>query len=397
MNQQNNNRIKIFRGFFFCRREVLFVSFLFFFSFSFSRTYEDSCRQQITLSFAGDMMCHMPQIHAAYVEEADSFDFSPSFAFLKPYFSHTDIAVVNLETTFGGKPYSGYPQFSAPAALARAAKDAGLHYFVMANNHCYDRGAPGFEKTLQTLDSLQIIHTGVFRNRRERDTTYPLIIRKKGFTIALLNYTYGTNGIAVTPPHIVNNIDTARIAADIDSCLRFSPDIVIACMHWGTEYERKPNARQEQLAQWLIKKGCHAVIGSHPHVVQPVRVYFPESKDSSCMNVVYFSLGNFLSNQRDRYRDGGIIAELTFEKNEKTRLIKFNYLPFWVYKGTLHGRYHYYAIPVMLFLKQPGMFPLPETEKAKMLEFYNDTRQWLHHIPENDFFALPDQQQNTTP
>ncbi len=345
----------------------------------------DSC-SHLTIAFAGDMMCHMPQQKAAYDSNHDTYDFSPCFQFLKPYIQSRDLAIINLETVFAGKPYSGYPQFSCPDVYAKAAQDAGFNYFIMANNHCYDRDHFGFDRTLNTLDSFKIVHTGIFRNKTERQNQYPLIITKNNISVAILNFTYGTNGISVDTPHVVNTINRAQIAADIDSVKKQNPDAIIACVHWGMEYERKQNKQQEDLAKWLFEKGCNAVIGSHPHVVQPIKIVYPDSTDSTNIKVVYYSVGNFLSNQRDRYRDGGIIAELTFEKDTATRLISFNYMPYWVYKGTLHGKYQYYAIPVDSFLKDTTAFPIPDTDKFKLREFHNDTKSLLGKMPENNFY-----------
>ena len=122
-----------------------------------------------------------------------------------------------LEVTLGGKPYKGYPAFSAPDEYLTAIHNAGFNVLITANNHSLDRGRKGLERTIQLIDSLKIPHAGTYLNAEERENKYPLLLEKKGFRIAILNYTYGTNGIPVTPPNIVNYIDTTIISKDIEA------------------------------------------------------------------------------------------------------------------------------------------------------------------------------------
>lgn len=143
-----------------------------------------------------------------------------------------------------GKPYKGYPAFSAPDEFLTAIHDAGFNVLVTANNHSLDRGKSGLERTIQLIDSLKVPHAGTYINADEREKKYPLLLEKNGFRIALLNYTYGTNGIPVTPPNIVNYIDTAIIAKDIEESKAMKPDAIIACMHWGIEYQSLPDKEQ---------------------------------------------------------------------------------------------------------------------------------------------------------
>ena len=149
-----------------------------------------------------------------------------------------DIAVVNFEVPLGGEPYSGYPAFSAPENFALALQKAGFDFFLLANNHCLDRRTRGLVRTIQALDSLGIRHTGTFLDCDHRHRTYPMLLRKKDFRIIMLNYTYGTNGLKVDIPRIVNYIDKEIMKGDIAEAKLFNPDFIIANMHWGLEYER---------------------------------------------------------------------------------------------------------------------------------------------------------------
>ncbi len=152
---------------------------------------------RITLLFAGDLMQHKPQINAARTPEG-TYDYSPCFSLVKEQISKADIAIGNLEVPIGGKPYGGYPAFCAPDEYLYAIKEAGFDVLLTGNNHCLDRGKKGLERTILMLDSLQIPYAGTYKNEDERRQRYPLFIRKNGFHIAFLNYTYGTNGIKPT-------------------------------------------------------------------------------------------------------------------------------------------------------------------------------------------------------
>jgi poly-gamma-glutamate synthesis protein (capsule biosynthesis protein) len=143
--------------------------------------------------------------------------------------------VGNLEVTLAGPPYKGYPQFSAPDELAIALKEIGMDVLVTANNHSLDRGRKGVERTIEMLDSLKIIHTGTFRDTVNRMNDYPLFIQKNGFVLALLNYTYGTNGIPIPEPNVVNMLDTVLMKKDITRAKEGKPDFIVVFTHWRKE------------------------------------------------------------------------------------------------------------------------------------------------------------------
>ena len=268
-----------------------------------------SAQERITLLFVGDLMQHQAQLDAARTT-AGTYDYTPCFTHVKEQISQADLAIGNLEVTLGGKPYQGYPAFSAPDEYLTAIQDAGFDILLTANNHCLDRGKQGLERTIQQLETRHIPFAGTYRNIEERKQRYPLFIEKKGFRIALLNYTYGTNGIQVKAPNIVNYMDKEQMAKDIRSAQARRPDAIIACMHWGDEYKRMPNQTQQQLADWLLEQGVTHIIGSHPHVIQPMEIRTSGHRQ----HVVVYSLGNFISNMKAPYTDGGVMVTLELEK-----------------------------------------------------------------------------------
>ena len=328
----------------------------------------------VKLLFVGDVMGHSTQIAGAWRDGGDScHNYIPTFQWIKDYISSADIAIANLEVTLAGVPYTGYPHFSSPNSLAAALKDAGFNTLAIANNHTLDRGKTGLERTINTLDSIGISHTGAFKNQTARDTLYPLIIEKNNFKIALLNYTYGTNGIAVEQPNIVNYIDTVQILTDITKARNLQADYIITYLHWGDEYSIKENARQRQIATFLAKNGCNLIVEAHPHVIQPIVKNAVESNDSV---PVAYSLGNFVSNQRDRYRDGGIALEITLTKtNGEIKVESLKYEPIWVLRYQTGKGYIFRLIQVNDFIANPEKYPLVNNQhKNSMMLFYNDTK-----------------------
>jgi poly-gamma-glutamate capsule biosynthesis protein CapA/YwtB (metallophosphatase superfamily) len=344
---------------------------------------------RLSLVFAGDMMGHEEQITGAWDSATRTYNYEPTFRYIKPYIDHADLAVVNLEVTLAGSPYKGYPQFSSPDALALAAKNAGFDIFVQANNHALDRGKAGFIRTLAVLDSMNILHTGTFADAESRLQQYPLMVEKNGFCVAILNYTYGTNGLEIPKPFIINRIDTSQISKDLNKARTLNPDFIMVTIHWGLEYERIENQQQKNLATFLLKHGADAIIGSHPHVVQPVDLYY--TSDSLLSKVVVFSLGNFVSNQRAQYKDGGIVFGLDLIKNGgNTTMEKVSYLPYWVYREDLSNKSTFYVLPVNYYETNSDSLILKEHDRYKIARFAKDTREHLRNVPENKFFSKGD-------
>lgn len=276
----------------------------------------------VRLLFTGDVMQHLPQVAAA--RRADGFDYSETFAAVRPRFRAADLTVVNLETTLTrSSRYTGYPMFRSPAALADALADAGVDIATLANNHCCDGGGTGIRTTIGELDRCGIRHTGAFADSADRAANHPLQIACRGVRFAFLNYTYGTNGLPVPEGAAVNLIDTLRMARDLGALCRDSIDCVVVCIHWGNEYQRYENADQRRLARFLRRHGADLVVGHHPHVIQPC--------EADSTYAVLYSLGNFVSNQQRRYCDGGLMAEIDAVRHPGGRMTYgLRLIPVWV-------------------------------------------------------------------
>ena len=325
--------------------------------------------EPITLIFAGDVMHHMPQMNAAYVPETNSLDYTPCFQFVKPVIQKADLAFCNLETSLGGKPFSGYPKFSSPDELLFALKDTGFDVIQIANNHVIDQGSKGLERVIQLIQDEGLHHTGAYINQDQRDTQYPFIIKVKGVKIAVLNYTYSTNGLIVRKPNIVNTIDTVQILQDILSARNSKADIIIMLAHWGNEYHLKSNDIQHDIADFCIENGVDLIVGTHPHVVQ--NVSFLENREKSKIVPVFYSLGNFISNQREKNTNGGILAGVIIDSANK-HITSVSYIPLFVYKGYMNLKSQYYLIPTSDFVNNPSKYPIPKADSLSAVGFHND-------------------------
>lgn len=298
----------------------------------------------LSILIAGDFMQHGPQITAA-LQPDSSYNYDECFARVKPVIEDADVAIGNLEVTLGGKPYAGYPQFRAPDEYLQAIVDAGIDIILTANNHCLDSGKHGLERTIMMMDSVGVPHIGTYVDEFERDENYPYILEQNGIRVAILNFTYGTNGLAVEEPNIVNMMDTAIIAVDLITAKEVNPDVIIAIPHWGIEYQSLPSKEQRRMADWLIDNGVDHVIGGHPHVAQPMELL------NDGKNFVAYSLGNVISNQSKPNTYGGYMVRLDFVKNDSlTMLSDCAYIPYWVSRPHDNGFKHNYR---MLPLDEP--------------------------------------------
>lgn len=338
----------------------------------------------LRLIFAGDIMGHLPQIKSAEVKPDVSYDYKPCFQYIKPLLERADLAIGNLELTLPGKPpYTGYPQFRSPDDLARDLAWAGFDVLVTANNHSNDAYKEGVIRTIETVKANGMFQTGTFRNSDERSALYPLMVYHNGFKVAFLNYTYGTNGIPTTPPVVVNLIDTAQMRKDIEEARSMRPHAVIAILHWGAEYQLAENAEQRQLAAFLIRHGADLIVGSHPHVVQPIKSEtFVDAQGKERTATVVYSLGNFVSNQTKTHTDGGILFETLLIKNKTTGKIYFSenrFIPvFRQIRTDNQGKITYHILPAGKYESDAQRAPgLSAAQHAALKAFLSNTRQRL--------------------
>lgn len=291
----------------------------------------------ITMTAIGDVMCHNTQYWDAYRVETDDYDFSYVFEDVAHDIEKADIAIGSLETSFAGKErgYSNYPTFNSPDNLAYSLKQIGIDVVSTAGNHCLDMGFLGLCRTIDVLEKAGISQLGTYQTQEDRDKI--LIKEIKGIKIAFINYTYGTNGISIPmgKEFCVNLIDKDSIQKDIESARLQNVDIIVACMHWGTEYRTTANAEQEELADFLFENGVDIILGNHPHVLEPMEKRTITLKDGTKKDgFVIYALGNFICDQNAENTRNSIILNLTITKHTdgKISMDQVNYVPIYMYK-----------------------------------------------------------------
>ena len=292
-----------------------------------------------TLTAIGDVMCHNTQYIDAYDSDTGTYDFSYVFDNISSYTKTADICIGNLETSFAGEDrgYSNYPTFNSPDSLADSLKSIGVDVLSTAGNHALDMGFSGLSRTIDVLDKADIFHLGTYKTQEDQDKV--LIKYVKGVKIAFIDYTYGTNGISVPSDKkfCINLIDKDLIKKHIETAKNQNADMIVACMHWGTEYQTKQNSEQEELADFLFQNGVNVIIGNHPHVIQPMEKRTVTLEDGSTRDgFVVYALGNFICDQNAVNTRDSIILNLKITKHTDGSITidNYDYVPIYMYKDT---------------------------------------------------------------
>ena len=270
--------------------------------------------KELTILAVGDNLIHTQVIRSGKKSDG-SYDFSHLFAGISKEVEAADLAIINQETILCDKSlgYSGYPRFGSPYEIGEAIHDAGFDVVLQATNHTMDKGLEGVLDTLQFWKQYDDI-TMVGINETEDALSRIGFYTKNGIKVAILNYTYGLNGLSVPKgkEYLINMLtDREQMKADIALAKKKS-DFVIVCPHWGTEYVYQPTKQQNQLTQFFLEEGVDLVLGTHPHVLEPVE--WLETKDGTHRMLVYYSLGNFVSNQDAMARMLGGMAKIKLIK-----------------------------------------------------------------------------------
>lgn len=331
---------------------------------------------EISINLVGDLMCHLPQTNNARLKSGD-YDFSPSFEYVKPYLQDADLTIGNLETTFAGtsQPYAGYPAFNSPDAYCKAIKDAGFDFLVTANNHSMDTREAGLLRTIKVIKEHGLGYAGTYLNQRDHDSIR--ILNIKGIRLAILNYTYGTNGSYPSSDHhyMLNVIDSAGVVAAVKAAKDKGSDVVLVFYHMGVENVVEPTQSQKDAVRFALQAGAALVIGAHPHMVGPTKAMYSEQRKDSVF--IAYSLGNFLSNQYWRYTDAGVILKLIVQKNytkQQTSYKGASFIPTWVYRGD-GGKKMHVIFPAEWYADTTRLPAYLNTgHRQKMEEAFHDTK-----------------------
>lgn len=297
--------------------------------------YESEQTGTSSFSFVGvgDNLLHDP-IFLYYMEDTGSRDFLPLYENTLKYTRNADLSYINFETVCAGDAYglSGYPNFNGPVEMMDTLAEAGFDWFSVSSNHSLDAGMDGLITEMDYIEENHpdISWTGAART--EEESTKPVVREVNGIRVGLAGFTYGLNGYQ-KPEGADWLIDVYRAedgSVDYDlmktrlDALKKVSDVQIVAMHWGDEYVTEVTPEQKEIAQWMNRQGVEAIIGSHPHVIEPVE--FIRSPDQTTL--VYYSLGNFISAQDSNYTMVGGMADFTMHYDFDTKQASFSDVKF---------------------------------------------------------------------
>ncbi|PKM76507.1 MAG: capsular biosynthesis protein [Firmicutes bacterium HGW-Firmicutes-15] len=327
-----------------------------------------SAQETITLTATGDILMHNTVIASG--KQGDSYNYDHLFAPIKKLIEEGDYSSVNLESAIAGPAsgYTGYPVFNSPDSIANALKNNGFDLAVTASNHTLDRGYSGALRTLDVLRQAGLDTTGTFKTPEEKRNFLVKDIR--GVKVGYLAYSYDTNGIPLPQdkPYFYNLLDRDKIISDI-SALRPEVDLLVLVLHWGVEYSPYPTEQQRKLAKEFFEKGADVILGSHPHVIQPMETMQINGKDK----FVIYSMGNSMGNQNGVERNSGVILKLQFTKDlnqGETNLSGVSYTPIFMHPYYINGRQMFRVVPIQATIKaiQAGKDPYLGTDSIPLLQ-----------------------------
>lgn len=291
---------------------------------------------EIHLVMVGDVLLHTPLAESGRQSD-DTYDFTAVFANLKEEIGEADLALVNQEVIIGGKELgvSGYPTFNAPFELGDSLVDAGFDVVLQATNHALDKRSKGLLNCIGFWEEQypQIAVLGIHESVEDAEEIY--VYEQDGIRVAILNYTYGTNGIPMPEemPYAVDMLDREAVAADLKRADEMA-DFLIVCPHWGSEYVLQQTSEQEEWARFMVENGADLILGTHPHVIEPVEWVLPKQAEEEISSenggLVYYSLGNFVNwtsgtGAGVANRMVGAMAEVTIGRNADGEVVITDY------------------------------------------------------------------------
>lgn len=338
---------------------------------------------EIDILFAGDIMLHMPQINSAKV--SFGYDFTLPFQYVKPYVEKADFAIANIETSFSDKdkPFSGFPLFNSPVEILDAIKLTGFDLLSTANNHVLDQGKDGIIKMIDEIDKRELLYVGT-----SKDIYTPYrIVDVEGIKIGIMTYAFYLNGLnsRLTDDErgrMINVFEEKRAIKDIENAKADGAEFIILFLHWGNEYQTTASDYQRQTAKTLAENGADIIIGSHPHVIQDSETIDLGNKKVN----VFYSLGNFYSNQRketmgNSLTEDGAMLNLHIIKDNLSNEVKLERvtpIPTWVYKRKTNEKNEYFILPVKDALDGNLDIDLPEGVLTRLKKSYEDTSTQLN-------------------
>lgn len=353
--------------------------------------------KEVLITAVGDIIVHGEQIVAAYNNDNKEYEFNDEFQYVKKYIEESDVAYGTIEGTYAGGQlgYSGLPILNSPESMLNTLKNTGFDIINGANDHILDKEAKGYLSTINNLKEAQLKYVGI--KEKEEDNNY-VVEKINGIKIGFTSFTFSKeseNGQKylndmVVPDELGNCINTfsyisiekdmLKLKTQIDEMKESGAEFIVVGMHWGNEYSTTPSEEQKQIAKMLNSYGVNLILGSHPHVVQPIETISDDTTGNETL--VVYSMGNFLSNQRfetmgNSLAADGVIVQIKISKNSKGKVSveSFNYVPTWVYKyKNDNSKNEYVILPNEEVLDSEEVNKLPREVREELERSLNATK-----------------------
>jgi poly-gamma-glutamate synthesis protein (capsule biosynthesis protein) len=335
--------------------------------------------QNLHLMIGGNVYQTEKHVNYAYDPATGRYDFTNEFKYVQPLLNLGDITIVDLKTSFGN---DSSDVFSSPDEFALTLKYSGINAVMHANMHTANIRKSTLKRTRDVLNQYDMFHTGAFIDQAERNGNYPLIIEKKGFKVAILNYTKLPSRPDVSKEFVINEADRGAIEKDMRMALAYKPDFIIVYFDWSDNFQEVPNPAQQALAQYAFEKGANLVVGTCPNApmrIDNVSYYY---KGVERQGIVAYSLGNLLASDEEVRNCKGYLIDMELRKNRFTRetqIDDWGIIPVYTYYDTtsIKGKTKVFSVPCSA-IESGDIFPgLPYIEKRRVINGAYSVRQML--------------------
>lgn len=339
---------------------------------------------------AGNIYKSEEQIKNAYDSVERRYDFSQELRSVNPIMNIGDVVIAQMKTSFTGDLTS---PFSAPDEFALSIKYGGINQCMLGNRNTINIDKKGLLRTQRALGVFDVQTTGAFTDNFQRNGNCPLIVEKKGFKLAVLNYVSLVKRPSVSLDYIVNQIDQSLIERDMKLARDQHCDYIIVYIDWGENFQDYPSYTQEQLSKFILEQGANIVVGTFPNTIQKIDMipYYYQAQPKSGM--IAYSLGNLISSSDDDRTKSGALLDIEIQKNNFTGAVKegdFGFIPVWNYYDTIQGKKRVRVIPVAAVEQGDVLKSLPEKEKQKMLKYGADIRRTMGRYSDEIQYNITD-------
>ncbi len=303
-----------------------------------------------TLSAVGDIMLYDSQLEDAH-EDDGTYNFLPSLASVSTLLTASDLTVGNLKVNFAGAPYAGFPDFNAPESLADTLASLGFDVLQTANTYSIQKGISGLTGTVTTVRAAGMDSLGTYLSEADKQEHQAIVREVNGIRFAFIAFTKSVNNLTIPEGKeysvdllctdydtTLGQLDRTAIEEAVSAAKAQDPDVIVAMLNWGSEFETSVSELQEEAEQLLVENGVDVILGTHPHIAGPMKLSDVKVDGKDKQVFVAYSLGNFLAgNERGQASHApesfeSLILNLEFTKEDgETKITGANYVPLYIF------------------------------------------------------------------